>query len=363
MRNTKEDRDIFNLDSIINLLCVLALVGLFLSNSASSATANKDHNLNANNPPKSSRHMERAARADCASAEMPLPMLPASIGRLPVLLNAIAPSVVYGDLENGGFKELRKPVTSPSEVSGVGRFIDYNSDTKSLGAVATGFLINECLVITNKHVVQIPGYTVENIIFQAGTNFEYEAQGTVVASGNYLENEISTFSGDWSVVKLNKNLANQVDATTSTKIGYLEALFSPEDVAVEAYDLIVVGLISDLHDADFKRSRLKKHEDCSAYGYANISDPSDPKKSINSGTVGTNCSALPGTSGSPILWKDDDGTYQAVGIMKNSANNNRETEFSGLNANLFIPFVKDPSITLSLTKEKLNKIKRDNPCP
>jgi len=308
--------------------------------------------------PNASKSNEGAPCTDCTST--PMPVLGGGIHGLANFIALSSYAAVFTDAHGN---DLREDVTSPADIPGVGKFlVNYEINGKPFPTQATGFLINECLVMTNKHVVEYEGNKPTTIKFQAGTNFQYEATGKVVASGDYLMDDKSTFHADWAIIKLAKKLANQIDSVAKQKIGYLETKFSSEDDLLEVDDISVVGLISDDVDKENdKNINTLKMQNCASYGYLEMPRFKNLNIIVDTGNIATDCSALPGASGSPMVRKlDDSNKYVAIGIMKNCVDSRRTSEITPNNANLFLPFVKEPSIPLSLTEAKLEAIKNDS---
>jgi len=307
--------------------------------------------------PNASKSNEGAPCTDCTSTPMPVLGGGGLLG-LRTMLTAMSFAAVFTDEEGG---ELRKDVTSPADIPGVGKFlVNFEINGKPFPTQATGFLINECLVMTNKHVVERHGKKPTIIKFQAGTNFQYEAIGKVIASGNYSKDDAKTYHEDWAVVKLDKKLANQVDSVAQQKIGFLDTMFTIEEELLSVDDIGIVGFISDKVDKENGMNvNTLKMQGCGSYDYVemyrfnNLTD-----EGVDSGTVATDCSSLPGASGSP-MFRMINGKYLAVGIMKNSIHAGRVWELSSDNSNIFVPFIKYPSIPLSLSEAKLEAIKND----
>ncbi|HEY8270785.1 MAG TPA: trypsin-like serine protease, partial [Pseudobdellovibrionaceae bacterium] len=110
-----------------------------------------------------------------------------------------------------------------------------NPEYNAIGIVKTdigrgsGWLANECLVFTNKHVIgahkKIIGKKVMYHVGQTNTpekNFEYAVEGEVVASGNPKGEGADSPAQDWALIKLKKSVGK--------KVGFIDfAQYSVED--------------------------------------------------------------------------------------------------------------------------------------
>lgn len=207
----------------------------------------------------------------------------------------------------------------------------------SIGA-GTGFLINKCLVMTNKHVIDekhkyVIGKSVEFYVGQTSVdsryNFKYaDLGGVVVASGNQdRKRDYDKVTDDWAIIKLNKNIANEI---------------SPIEVAfTDQNDLDNnLNVCSSIEIAGFPGEKPRKHlwweGDCKY-----ISQRS------NSLALALNCPVTKGNSGSPVLCRTrDTNEILAIGI----ATQKGSTETSSV------------SLNLEGQKEFIEKAIRENPC-
>ena len=193
----------------------------------------------------------------------------------------------------------------------------------SLGR-GTGFMINECLMLTNKHVIGAGKNIIGNSVdFHAGQSvtdrsksFEYKVQGTVVASGNQEGERSDDITEDWALVKLNKSVGEKIGFT---KIGFAEV----EDAKDECESLEIAGFPAD---KDYKN--LWWQGDCKLF--PETSGPS----AFNIG-----CPITPGNSGSPLICKRKNKPNLAIGIATQSAIKNENTQSYALNFTVDEPLI------------------------
>lgn len=197
---------------------------------------------------------------------------------------------------------------------------EYNSIgtvTTSLGR-GSGWLGNECLVWTAKHVFgrnkNIIGQKTKFSVGQSKSGdkaFEYEVEGEVVASGNPNAKVSDDGGEDWALVKLKKPIGKQVGFIKTSQ-------YSVQD-ATTCKSLEVAGFPGE---KDVKS--LWWQGNCSLN-----TDMSD----ITGMTVG--CPITPGNSGGPLLCREKDGSLRAIGIMNQQA----ATPVSGLAVNFTADWV------------------------
>jgi len=169
--------------------------------------------------------------------------------------------------------------------------------TSSIGR-GTGWLGNECLVWTAKHVLgrnkKVIGQKVKFSVGQsktAGKNFEHEVEGEVVASGNPDAKEADMGAQDWALIKLKKSIGKQVGTIQA-------AQYSVAD-ATTCKTLEVAG-----YPGEKNLKNLWWQGNCSL----------DTNMSGATG-MSLGCPVTPGNSGGPLLCREVDGQLYAIGIM------------------------------------------------
>jgi V8-like Glu-specific endopeptidase len=210
-------------------------------------------------------------------------------------------------------------------------------------AYGTGFLINDCLVITNQHVTSLESKSPAKdlkITFAAGaptdnnnSKFLIEAQGHVVAEDGPYSREKS-INKDWAIIKLDKAIGK----TT----GYIQPILGSEDDVVKI-PVSSASFYSDKSDG----SSLWGQKSCSIF-----------KDSLNPGLMTTNCPAIPGVSGAPIFAQNPQ-TKQifALGLIEGGKTAEKlSTSVNAHNANKMVLFSK------AFSKERLQEIIEKNRC-
>ncbi|MEZ5441710.1 MAG: trypsin-like serine protease [Lysobacterales bacterium] len=262
----------------------------------------------------------------------------------------------------------RTLVTPEDDLPGLGIIKAYApvGDKKQFSGIGTATLINECLIITNKHVVSDETSNLTNFIFEAGiqqkavgVNPQNASYAHIIESGNYNDNDNSTFHEDWAILKIDRNLGEE--------FGYQEPLFLPESDATKLQNLTSSGIIEDDLDPLFITDgniSLKKHSNCSAKGFdENVRFPDQESDgTIFTGGMMTNCSSMPGSSGGSVSIKRN-GKTRMIGVTRNGYTREKERKWDYINTNVYVPFISKPTtVTNSLTQERLERIIREHPC-
>jgi len=243
-------------------------------------------------------------------------------------LNAIGLIIVTGTLDGS-------PKNDPS------KNLKWQPGSKATG-YGTGFLINNCLVITNQHVASLEDnakYAKDlKITFSAGSpsangnsKFFSHSEGKVVAQGPYSGG--NDINNDWAIIKL--------DIPIGQTTGYIQPILGAADLAVKI-PVSSASFYSDKGDT----GQLWGQKKCSVF--------EDLK---NSTDMLTNCPALPGTSGSPVFAQNPE-TKQivALGIIQGGTTSTNEKVANASNANKMVLFSK------AFTQEQLQKIIAANQC-
>jgi trypsin len=218
------------------------------------------------------------------------------LSKLPTLKNYYVTSVngAVRHLENDPRQVLDR--NQHQEYNPIGT-VTYNIDSTKASR-ASGWLGNECLVWTAKHVIgsdqKIIGKKVKFSVGQTQStdkNFEYEVEGEVVASGNPDAKKADFGSQDWALIKLKKSVGKQV--------GFIEtAQYSVAD-ATTCKALEVAG-----YPAEKTIKNLWWQGNCGL----NTNDSGAASMSVS-------CPVTPGNSGGPLLCREADGKLYAIGIM------------------------------------------------
>jgi V8-like Glu-specific endopeptidase len=198
---------------------------------------------------------------------------------------------------------------------------EYNNIgvVRSSGRRGTGFMINDCLMMTNKHVIGANQVVVgKNVTFEVGQSrdpsksFEYKVSGAVVASGNQnLESITDDISQDWAIVKLDQSIGKQVGKMRP-------AVFKSRELYEKCESFEIAG-----YPGEKPINELWWQGNCQMT--LNKSGP----KSIN-----LNCPITAGNSGSPLMCQLKSGGMAVVGIVKQDSPGNEFTESFATNFDL-----------------------------
>lgn len=268
------------------------------------------------------------------------------LGRAAGLIAQMIPATVFLNEDGSDPREL---IRVPEDLSGIGRIKIAFTDSKGEKREeisGTSFMINECLAVTNRHVIDnayIDRHAKSDLgfIFEGGTNFDYRSIGKVVAKGEgYNPENIQTDAADWAIIKLEKNLGDEEN------IGYLKVAFLNEQ-EIKNRGAMTAGIYKD------DLNTIKAHVGCGSGDYSKLGQ-------IRTPIISTNCSSLPGSSGSPIiaLYNDD---LVVIGIMKNGKDTFEKLSNTKY-ANEFVPFIKNNQAFDVLTEERLAQIISQNSC-
>ena len=222
----------------------------------------------------------------------------------------------------------------------------------ALNNEGSGFLISECLVVTNHHVAFAFGAP-SNLIGQQtlkftgglasaqGRSAANSSTGSVVAHGRHGDPSNPSGSwavSDWAIVKLDRSLGR--------KLGWMEPDYEKPFRSARADNWQIASTYYDLSNGQ----RLYKDRACSS-GIFGIDD--DPT------AVEHDCSSLAGVSGAPVFRRDNNDPSQpprVVGINKGGKDGFIK-DHGVDDKNLMVPFA------LALPEELLEEIKMKNPCP
>lgn len=183
--------------------------------------------------------------------------------------------------------------------------VTYDID-KNTTSTASGWLGNECLVWTAKHVIgsnqKIIGKKIKFSVGQTQAtdkNFAYEVEGEVVASGNPNATKADNPkapkadmpSEDWALIKLKKSVGKQV--------GF---------IPTSQYSVADANTCKTLEVAGYPGEKTAKN----LWWQGNCA-----LDTVNSGSdsMSVSCPVTPGNSGGPLLCRETDGTLHAIGIM------------------------------------------------
>jgi V8-like Glu-specific endopeptidase len=214
--------------------------------------------------------------------------------KLPVFISSVNGAVRH--LENDPRQVLDR--NQHKEYNPIGTVTYVINEKKDVKSTASGWLGNECLVWTAKHVIgsdqKIIGKKVKFSVGQTqatNKNFEYEVEGEVVASGNPEGKQADMGSEDWALIKLKKSIGKQVGFIPTSQ-------YSVQD-ATTCKALEVAG-----YPAEKSAKNLWWQGNCAV-----------DTTIIGSDSMSVNCPVTPGNSGGPLLCRETDGTLHAIGIM------------------------------------------------
>jgi V8-like Glu-specific endopeptidase len=236
--------------------------------------------------------------------------------------------------------------TSPTDqkIKSDGHDVAIKTGTKLTGT-GTGFLINDCLVLTNQHVPSLENNADKfkdlSISFAVGapssdghSKFLLQSPGQVIAQGHYSEN-IHEINQDWAIIKLDKPLGKTVGSIPVIIEGSIE----------QAEQLPVSSASFYLDKTD--GSQLWGQKRCSLFRDFTSADQ-----------MVTDCPSIPGASGSPIFVQDPrTKKIYAIGLIEGGLYNGKLTApVSGSNANSVVPLFK------AFSKSQLDEIKQKYSC-
>lgn len=224
--------------------------------------------------------------------------------------------------------------------------------------IGTGFLINECLVITNHHVAYLgraeKDVSKVTIDFFAGASgnpnspFAVKSQGKVVADGDYLAS--NDRKNDWAIIKLDQPVAdpnNPNDIRANWRI-------TPKFGSIKEAGKGTVASASFYQDNEKYKAgtQLWGQSSCKIWGKGS---------GDYEGSWVTDCPGIAGVSGSPVFKSENENNGKselfAYGIMQSvRSNKDKELKSTDTNMNNMVPFSE------AMSAEKLNQIIKDNPC-
>ena len=201
----------------------------------------------------------------------------------------------------------------------------------------TGVLINECLVLTNRHVVEghmtkrskiweawddrMPGDPIPTVAeypdfvdpigkkvkFRVGYTghstkpFAHEIEGTVVGYGRQGAADYSPYQ-DWALIKLNKSVGKN---PINGGVGSIALIYPDEDQVKNFFpDAEIVGFPSNKPERT-----ITYHPNC-------IYDKG------GGGVIAFNCTIVNGESGSPVLGRLPDKSLRIISLAKYSPKTN-----------------------------------------
>lgn len=239
------------------------------------------------------------------------------------------------------------------------KFVKDEEDKKYHG-IATGFMINECLMVTNHHAAYlnsnqetVEGQSITVTQRDKGVDGRYgltKTSGTVVESGNY-RGETDNALNDFVFIKLEKPRRDKEGIIAPCYATLDQAMILSSDAAIGS-----ASHYSDLQPRDKDKKPtgeiiLWGQQKCTIYG-----DADSDLKAIK-GLWKTDCPTIAGTSGSPIFTKLK-GKLCALGFIKGTTVPDKDhTKRVGDDEyNTMIPFSK------AISKERLAEIIKKNPC-
>lgn len=164
----------------------------------------------------------------------------------------------------------------------------------------TGFMVSECVMLTNKHVVNKDRESIrhgEEVTFKVGQSgsksapFTHSSKGRVIAFGS--EN---TRAYDWALVKLDKSIGKEV--------GHIQ-IYQMEDRDHMRKAIVTAGFPYDKTSRGTNFSNIYGDLDCKSQGAG------------SEGEFVHTCQTTGGQSGSPLLMKSaKNGKYYAIGMVQ-----------------------------------------------
>ena len=171
---------------------------------------------------------------------------------------------------------------------------------------ATGVLISECLVLTNRHVIGEAG---KDVTFRVGYTgdpskpFAYIIKGTVVGTGGQGLQEYE-HGEDWAIIKLNQSIGKK---RADGGVGSIPAVFADEAKVKSCPAPEIAGFPGDRTE-----EIMTHHQNCPFEGAAG-------------GTFGFVCPVKHGESGSPVMCRFPDGSFKIISIVRTSETEGRTT--------------------------------------
>ncbi len=161
----------------------------------------------------------------------------------------------------------------------------------------TGVLINECLVLTNRHVIGEAG---KDVTFRVGNTgdpskpFAHIVKGTVVGTGGQGHQGYDP-GEDWAIIKLDQSIGRK---RAEGGVGSIPAVFADEAKVKSCPAPEIAG---------FPRDRTEEimthHQNCPFEGAAG-------------GTFGFACPVKHGESGSPVMCRFPDGSFKIISMVR-----------------------------------------------
>lgn len=193
--------------------------------------------------------------------------------------------------------------------------------------LGTGFLVDDCHVLTNAHVAfkeGVAGAKGARVHFSVGHSkvkgkqFEYaDIGGTVIEHGDYTSHTLSDVNSDWTVIRL--------DQPIGKKVGSI-AVYQMDPENLKNRDVITVGYPGDLTNNAKDLSKIFGDRKCKLLGMSVY------------GFEYHTCQTMPGQSGSPVMSKAKDGKFYALAMISGDNGFSLERKTEGSKANTAVSF-------------------------
>ena len=164
--------------------------------------------------------------------------------------------------------------------------------TSSRTSYGSGFLIDDCHVLTARHVIGKNEVMGMRSRFRLSVGVDRQSDGTVIAAGRQAERR-GDFSDDWALLRLDSCLGKEAGAYPVSNQGFYR---------IGTSSALLPTLVGLGYPSDRKRRQATVDPACAARQRTEIGLRHD-------------CAAIPGGSGGPLIaWNAARSRFEAVAI-------------------------------------------------
>jgi len=170
--------------------------------------------------------------------------------------------------------------------------------------LGTGFLVDDCHVLTNAHVAfkeSVAGSNGVRVHFSVGHSkvkgkqFEYtDIGGKVIEHGEFSSARVKEENSDWAIIRLDQSIGK--------KVGFI-SIYQMDPDKMKNRPVITVGYPGDRTNNAKDLSKIYGDLSCKLLGMSVY------------GFEYHTCQATSGQSGSPVMDKGSDGKYYALAMI------------------------------------------------